>query len=993
MKNLKNLKKTKTFYSVTLILLLALAVLPLVLDQNKSVANAQAVSTVPSDMLQYEWPTFYGDTSAGWYTANGPGPTVGDYLWTSDLGQPRAAFNGLLFLSGGHAVDPMTGRSIYNSTYGNSRPTKFDETRFYAGNRLYETATGKVLATFDQSIPNYYDAELGMFWKDVQGGGIFNVDALLQGWNFPSDFSQNATLAYSIVNSNGFRAIDYFYGKVFFGSGFGSAICLDGKTGDLLWETPISGYLAYHGAFSDGIWTIGSQDGVLYGIDTTNGDILWEFRPSGEEAFFSFWEDAGAISNGVLYAINTQHYTYAIDIYTGELIWKWKSDTGSAYQTHPSACNGDDNNPGLVFGVTGRRAGALGTYYDPETHVMLDPEFVALNQITGQCEWKTDAVNVTSAGTGNAMCAYGNLYVTTWDSARAPTIIRDQTVCVSSADRPYPSFHNDLANTGNGWTFSAPEQLNLNWVFEGEGAFIASPVAADGKIFIGSTMGIFYCLDYQTGDEIWRFTLPPNTARTETIILDGKSTSVTLPAFSYSILSSAALDDDKVFFQADDGNTYCLNADDGSVIWQQYTGSDVTFMSHTTVRYTGSPKVYEGKVYVGSRNGVFYCLDEDSGEIVWKRSFVNGSIFNAPAIDSVNKCLYITVGGESQLTMGPRLLGTNGSMYKLNLSNGNIIWRTDVEYLATQSGQISSREFFGSPVLGDNGLIYVPTNSWATYAYNTTSGKYLWNYTTPNGGGLIGSVTPAYANGKLYIQDDFFVSAIDATTGSNQTPIWSTYNAHSVLGGISFADNKVYWASEVKACYVADANTGEKLGYYEWDSFCWSNPAFYEGMLYWSTTGQKVYCFKDVPYGTTYNYPNVTAALSKSSIPLGDSVSVSGDVEPALSGIKLMIYAIDPNGNSQTTSATTQIDGTFVASFTPPVAGSYDITTVTDVDDPTFAEASNVLTLEVVSPTPTLEPTPNPTTDAYVVGSAIAMVAAIGIAAFLLIRRKKINKK
>jgi outer membrane protein assembly factor BamB len=449
-------------------MLLVTAILPVFLEQKNSVVKAQSATSVPSDMLQYEWPSYYGDTSYGWFTAGGPGPTVGDYLWKSDLGQPKAAFNGLLFLTGGHVVDPYTGRSIYNTTYTGGRsgnPTKLDETRFYAGNKLFETATGNVLGTFDQSIPNYYDSELKMFWKDVQGGGVFNIDAVIQGWNF--DFTNNATLAYTLANPNGWRAIDYQYGKIFCGSGFGNAMCFDGATGELLWETPLSGYLGYNGAFWDGIWIAAGQDGILYGIDTDNGEILWEFAPTGDEAFFSFWEDAGCISNGVLYSINTQHYTYALDVYTGELVWKWRSEMGSGYQIHPSACSGDENNPGLIVGVTGRRAGALGTYYSPDTHEMYHPEFVCLNQVTGQCEWKTNAVNVTSAGTGNAMFAYGNLYLTTYDHARAPTIIRDAAVCISTADRPYPSFHNDLANTGTGWTFSAPEKLDLNWIFEG----------------------------------------------------------------------------------------------------------------------------------------------------------------------------------------------------------------------------------------------------------------------------------------------------------------------------------------------------------------------------------------------------------------------------------------------------------------------------------------------------------------------------------------------
>jgi outer membrane protein assembly factor BamB len=213
-------------------------------------------------------------------------------------------------------------------------------------------------------------------------------------------------------------------------------------------------------------------------------------------------------------------------------------------------------------------------------------------------------------------------------------------------------------------------------VFEGSGAFIASPVAADDKIFIGSTMGIFYCLDYQTGKVIWNYTLPPSTASTESTVFDGKTYDVTLPAFTSPILSSAAVDNGKVFFQADDGYLYCLNANNGDAVWKKYVESNVTFLPHNTVRYTGSPKVFNGNVYVGSRNGVFYCLNEDNGNVVWSYSS-GGSIFNAPAIDSANGYVYVTIGNPSVLTIVTGA-NTTGTLYKFNAANGNIIWTTNV---------------------------------------------------------------------------------------------------------------------------------------------------------------------------------------------------------------------------------------------------------------------------------------------------------------------------
>ncbi|MFB3888400.1 MAG: PQQ-binding-like beta-propeller repeat protein [Candidatus Bathyarchaeia archaeon] len=906
-------------------------------------------------MLQYEWPTTYGDTSRGWYTAGGPVPERGDVLWNSTLGTPQTAFNGYLFLSNARVVDPFTGQSIFNGTWGNSAPQKLNSTHFIAGNSVYNTGTfQRVAGPFNQTIPSNYDPKLGMFWTTVQGGGIFGMTTLLRGWSFPSDFSRNATLAWSATFSDGMRSVDYMYGKVFFGLAYGSAVCLDGKTGALIWETPVRGYINYHGAFYDGVWVGAGQDGIMYAFNTTNGDVLWTYEP--KENWFHFWEDAGCISNGVLYSISTNYYTYAIDLYTGHQLWKWKSEQSSAYQTHPIAASGDANHPGAVFGITGRREGAAGAYRDPLTGVMLEPECVSLNQVTGECNWRTSYVNVTSAGSGNIMCAYGMVFLTTNYNAGQT---REACVAIGS-ERAFPSFHYDLANTGHARTFSAPNQLELNWLFKGEGAFLASPAAANNKVYIGSTAGIFYALNHQTGKIEWAFNVRPGTQASETQVLDGVSYTVTLPALTSPILSSAAVDDGKIFFQANDGYMYCLNAETGAKIWEKYVESNKTFLMHNTVRYTGSPKVFNGNVYVGSRNGVFYCLNENTGATVWSYSS-GGSIFNAPAIDAENGYVFVTIGDQSRLTISGRGANNNGTLYKFDAATGNIIWKSNVTYLNTVSGQITPMEFYGSPVLGDNGLIYVPTNAWSTVAYDAKTGQYLWNYTTPNGGGLIGSVTPAYAYNRLYIQDDFNITCIDATRNGKGKVIWSIYNGHSVLGGITFSNNKVYWATEFKVTYVADASTGQILDFFEWDSFCWSNPALYDGMLYWATLGEKVYCFKDTPYGTTYNYPTVKATLSKASITLGDTVSVTGSVTPALAGIKVDIYALDPNGNSHTVTVLTAANGEFTGDFKPPVPGAYSINAMTNVDDYRYVEASSTLALNVAAPPPSASPAPQPT--------------------------------
>jgi len=69
--------------------------------------------------------------------------------------------------------------------------------------------------------------------------------------------------------------------------------------------------------------------------------------------------------------------------------------------------------------------------------------------------------------------------------------------------------------------------------------------------------------------------------------------------------SSPAVADGKVFVGSYDGKIYCLDEDDGSLIWSYLTGDDVD----------SSPAVADGKVFVGSNDHNIYCLDEMNPEL------------------------------------------------------------------------------------------------------------------------------------------------------------------------------------------------------------------------------------------------------------------------------------------------------------------------------------------------------------------------------------------
>ncbi len=170
-------------------------------------------------------------------------------------------------------------------------------------------------------------------------------------------------------------------------------------------------------------------------------------------------------------------------------------------------------------------------------------------------------------------------------------------------------------------------------------------------------------------------------------------------------------------------------------------------------------------MYLGSKNGIFYCLNTINGDILWKFDTQNRQLSSTPAIN--DGAVYVTVGGTNNRTYSESTVtsGNNGTMYKFNAKTGAMIWETNVPFYRDRQ----ARQFQGSPVVGD-GIVFQSSNNWATYAFNASTGEQMWVFAT-NSYNLPNTVTPAYANGKVYVQEYFAIACLNATTGEK---IWNT---------------------------------------------------------------------------------------------------------------------------------------------------------------------------------------------------------------------------
>jgi hypothetical protein len=271
------------------------------------------------------------------------------------------------------------------------------------------------------------------------------------------------------------------------------------------------------------------------------------------------------------------------------------------------------------------------------------------------------------------------------------------------------------------------------------------------------------------------------------------------------------------------------------------------------------------------------------------------------------------------------------------------------------------------------------------HAYNITTGQNIWNWYTESSG-----LETVYGH---YVFKD---SAFSISDGK----IYAVTNEHS-------PSTPLYRGSKM---YCVDAITGQGL----WNVTFWGLfPIIADGyavsLNYYD--GQ-IYCFGKGPSETT-----ITASPKVSVI--GSSVLIEGQVtdqsvgakdKPAVSdtsmanwmeyiyeqqpmptnttGVTVTLDIIDANGNYRNIgSATTDLSGKFSFAWKPDITGKYTLIASfagSNSYGSSFAESSFQVD-QTPQITPTSEPIiEKPMTDTYVLGTGIAIIAAIAVVGAIL---------
>lgn len=320
------------------------------------------------------------------------------------------------------------------------------------------------------------------------------------------------------------------------------------------------------------------------------------------------------------------------------------------------------------------------------------------------------------------------------------------------------------------------EIKNLVWSTNlDENILFCDSVIDDDRIYIATVDEDYprtcgiYCLNAADGTIIWNF--------------DTKN----------SVKNNIVLESKMIFAQDCDGNVYCLNAENGELKWS--TAVELG----TSLDTSSGICVSDGIIYTGCAAGVT-AIDINTGEKIWENIRNKGEGSPAEfvvtgdkllvsshwdalvALDKkTGKELWSNPDGDLRFRSStPAVVDENtliaadsNAIMIIDSNNGEIINKTILEdYNFSSSAQ---------PII-DNNIAYIPTANMGIVAYDMTTYSIVWQtavgkamiYTAPYTSGESQTVepTPVFSNGYLYFAaSDGLLYKVSAVDGKVEKTI------------------------------------------------------------------------------------------------------------------------------------------------------------------------------------------------------------------------------
>lgn len=256
----------------------------------------------------------------------------------------------------------------------------------------------------------------------------------------------------------------------------------------------------------------------------------------------------------------------------------------------------------------------------------------------------------------------------------------------------------------------APEIHEVWRVSAGKGAdkearILATPIVANGKIYVRDAKAGVAAFDMETGEKVWAVDLTPPKQKSQL----GSGGGV-------------AYDSGRVFVSTGFGFVVALDADTGAEYWRKNVG--------LTLR--SAPTVADGRIFVSTIDNQLFALDADDGNVLWSHQGIEETarflVSSSPAV-------------AGDIVIVPY---SSGEIFALRVQNGRPAWNDSL----TRTGRLTSlselNDIAGSPVV-DRGLVIAISHNGRMVAIDLRTGVRVW---AQNIGGM---QTPWVAGDYIYV--------------------------------------------------------------------------------------------------------------------------------------------------------------------------------------------------------------------------------------------------
>jgi len=178
---------------------------------------------------------------------------------------------------------------------------------------------------------------------------------------------------------------------------------------------------------------------------------------------------------------------------------------------------------------------------------------------------------------------------------------------------------------------------------------------------------------------------------------------------------------------------YAFNKLTGELQWTCPVGGPPkdTNYSHPVIAVIDGQRLLIG----GGADGGIHAINSRSGQPIWSFRMSRRGLNAAPAV--VGHRVYISHGEDNIDTTNFGRIECIDGRGKGDITATNSIWRVD----GIKAGYTG--------LLVNDGILYVVADTGRLYAYDSESGKALWDYSL----GTVGKGSPVWADGKLYVME------------------------------------------------------------------------------------------------------------------------------------------------------------------------------------------------------------------------------------------------